>query len=139
MRHREEISLVLGGVVGLFTALSFTSPRIAQADEEISGEKVFQQYCAACHGMEGKGDGPLMHELKPKTPDLTLIAKRNGGTFPYAKILEIIDGRSGIRSHGSGQMPVWGEAFALESDEHTAHARVLELVLYLESIQGGGK
>ena len=39
--------------------------------------------------------------------DLTHISDRNGGTFPYAHIFAVIDGRYGVQSHGKREMPVW--------------------------------
>jgi mono/diheme cytochrome c family protein len=43
------------------------------------GKIDYESSCAACHGRNGKGDGPVSPELRTKPSDLTLIAKKNGG------------------------------------------------------------
>ncbi len=39
---------------------------------ESQGKRLFAQYCATCHGDEGKGDGQNASNLNPAPPDLTL-------------------------------------------------------------------
>lgn len=39
---------------------------------EAQGRLLFLQYCATCHGDEGKGDGQNASNLNPKPPDLTV-------------------------------------------------------------------
>jgi mono/diheme cytochrome c family protein len=34
------------------------------------GQKLYQQFCANCHGKTGQGDGPLAAALKPKPANL---------------------------------------------------------------------
>jgi hypothetical protein len=58
-----------------------------------------------------KGDGPISGELKKRPPDLTILAKKNGGVFPLDSVYRIIDGREEIASHGNREMPVWGYRF----------------------------
>ena len=41
----------------------------------------FLSKCAACHGADGKGAGPLSATIKQKPADLTILAKRNNGVF----------------------------------------------------------
>src|SRR5690242_7166046 len=48
-----------------------------------SGRTMYKQYCAVCHGEEGKGQGPFASTLKVPPADLTALAKRHGGKFPY--------------------------------------------------------
>jgi mono/diheme cytochrome c family protein len=101
------------------------------------------KYCATCHGREAKGDGPLGATLKTKPPDLTLLAKQHGGTFPYLDVLDILDGARPYPSHGSAEMPAWGQTF--QSDEPGASGSTMEqaavrgrlmlLTDYLRSIQ----
>src|SRR5689334_2924626 len=56
----------------------------------ISGSVLFKQYCAACHGMNGKGDGPAAPALKSRPGDLTHYATRNSGRFPEEKFMRIM-------------------------------------------------
>ena len=79
------------------------------AAETDTGKALYVKYCGACHGPEAKGDGIAGTFMRPKPPDLTLIAKRNHGEFPAQKTMEIIDGRKTVRAHGDPDMPVWGE------------------------------
>jgi mono/diheme cytochrome c family protein len=82
-----------------------------RAAETETGKALYVKYCGACHGPEAKGDGIAGTFMRPKPPDLTLIAKRNHGEFPAGKTMEIIDGRNTPRAHGDPDMPVWGEIF----------------------------
>ena len=43
-------------------------PKDAAAVER--GQKLFEQFCANCHGKSGKGDGPVAAALKPKPANL---------------------------------------------------------------------
>ena len=78
----------------------------------MSGKDLYLKFCASCHGAEGRGDGPVASQLKVEVPDLTLIARRHGGTFPRDLVDRIIDGRHVLAAHGSRTMPVWGEDFS---------------------------
>jgi mono/diheme cytochrome c family protein len=78
----------------------------------MSGPELYARYCAACHGTTGRGDGPVSRFFKVEVPDLTLIAIRHGGKYPYEQIEKIIDGRAVVGAHGTRTMPVWGEEFA---------------------------
>ncbi len=102
-----------------------------------AGRQIFMTYCAACHGAEGRGGGPVAPQLRKDVPDLAQFALRNGGTFPSARLQQIIDGR-GIASHGTRDMPVWGDAFHSapgRPDERGVAARISAVTLFLESIQ----
>ncbi len=77
---------------------------------EVAGEKEYLAACAGCHGESGMGDGPLAELLNISTPGLLGLSSANGGAFPYEAILTTIDGRDGVRAHGS-TMPIWGERF----------------------------
>jgi mono/diheme cytochrome c family protein len=54
----------------------------------IEGARVFRYHYAACHGADGRGDGPASAALKHAVPDLTLISQRNGGKFPCEQVKE---------------------------------------------------
>ena len=124
-------------IVPLFAATGAFAllPSSSNAAEEISGKAVYERYCAVCHGIDGKGGGPMAEVLKPAATDLTLIAKGNEGAFPYDRVYEIIDSNVDVMGHGSQQMPVWGDAFRRDADNPLAYPRILELVFYLKSIQ----
>jgi mono/diheme cytochrome c family protein len=113
-----------------------SDPQFQQLIRSVEGPDLFRAYCASCHGKDGKGNGPAVPMLKATVPDLTVIAKNNGGTFPVARVRRIIMGEGMIASHGSREMPVWGPIFhQVEEDVDRGNVRVENLVKYLESIQ----
>ncbi|MFZ0952210.1 MAG: cytochrome c [Candidatus Sulfotelmatobacter sp.] len=103
----------------------------------IEGAKLFQHNCAECHGTDGRGHGPGAVALKHTVPDLTLIAQRNGGKFPYQRVREIIEGKQAARlAHGDQEMPVWGPIFHdIESDQDWGEVRLEAVTRQVESMQ----
>ena len=104
------------------------------------GRQYFVRYCSACHGIEGRGDGPAAPALRTPPADLTRIAQRRGGHFPVAEIAAYIDGRTWIAAHGQREMPVWGERFGEmvghdELGEAVIRSHLQFLIAYLQSIQ----
>ena len=103
----------------------------------MSGGDIFRFYCASCHGREGKGDGPVASALNRRPPDLTTIARRNGGRFPTDRVEGFVTGnREPTVAHGSADMPVWGPIFqALDPQDRMNRIRIENVVAYIESIQ----
>lgn len=120
-----------------------------QAQEERGAQSIgkmeFQRNCAVCHGVGGKGDGPLIEFLKQAPSDLTQLRKKNGGVYPQAKVYDWIRDAKRIRAHGSAEMPIWGDRYNQEIMEQfgeyysgpasSVRQRILELVFYIGSIQ----
>ena len=79
------------------------------------GRAMYLRYCSACHGPAGKGDGIAGTFMTPKPADLTQIAAKRGGTFPFQAVMAYVDGTKDVRAHGDPAMPVWGETFRAES------------------------
>lgn len=103
-----------------------------------AGSELYRTYCATCHGVAARGDGPLASSMNRKPADLTEIAKRNGGAFPSEMVFRTIDGKKPIRGHGGPDMPVWADAFARSrhgGDEEKVKQMIQSLVDYLETIQ----
>jgi mono/diheme cytochrome c family protein len=103
------------------------------------GKAMFVTYCAACHGQDGKGNGPAATALKKRPADLTLLAARNGASFPTAVLFRYIKGSDEVVAHGSREMPVWGRIFdSFQGPNETAlpDMRVNVLIGYLKTIQG---
>ena len=111
------------------TPAPYTSPA--------SGKQMYVNYCASCHGKDGKGAGPAAASLKQTPSDLTTLAKQNHGSFPRDHVTSVITGKAEVPVHGSADMPVWGPVFWKMSGGHPAevHQRVANLSAYLESIQ----
>lgn len=92
--------------------LALSSKTLAADYVAMSGAELYSRFCASCHGVTGRGDGPVSSSFKVEVPDLTLIARRAQGTYPRDRIEKIIDGRYVIAAHGARTMPVWGEDFS---------------------------
>jgi mono/diheme cytochrome c family protein len=142
--------LVLGGAL-----VGFTEGRaLAQVEMGPSGLVTtprldFRRYCAQCHGMDGKGDGPVAPALKKKPANLTLLAKNNGGVFPEKEVREFIDGTKTAAAHGTREMPIWGDAFRMRTGaasgaggimgpgltQAEVNQKINQLVNYIKSIQ----
>jgi hypothetical protein len=132
--------------LGIALAASLACIAGAQTFElaDYSGGELYDQFCAACHGPDGRGDGPVAPTLNVLVPDLTRLAERNGGVFPAGDVRDVVDGRAVVVAHGPRTMPVWGYEFWIEEGadiEAEAQARELidRLVRHVESLQAGSQ
>jgi mono/diheme cytochrome c family protein len=103
----------------------------------IAGKDLFRQYCAVCHGVDGKGAGPAAEALKKSPSDLTQMARRtSGGKFPETEVLKMLKGETTVAAHGSSDMPVWGPIFRnMSNSAGMTQTRLYSLLQYLEEIQ----
>jgi len=107
------------------------------------GEDLYLELCAVCHGSGGKGDGPAAAAMTKPMPDLTVLAAKNEGKFPRDAVEDSITGESRVVSHGTIDMPIWGQIFedAARSDwkafrrEGQAKQRIFNLTEYLATLQ----
>ncbi|HEX2494109.1 MAG TPA: cytochrome c [Steroidobacter sp.] len=129
---------LIAAVALLASCRSQPQPAVLQS---MSGMQLYETLCASCHGVSAKGDGPIAPLIKTGVPDLTRIAKREGGEFPTEDVRRTIDGRFDRSAHGPRDMPVWGWRLydSSSSDEAGERARtdsmIERLVEYLRSIQ----
>ena len=138
--RRSMIAAVLSGIAVVLSSGAV----LAQPTTDL-GKAEYYSKCAACHGLSGKGEGSFGEVLKVNMPDLTLIAKRNGGIFPVDRVKMAIDGRATPRAHGTSEMPIWGTRYSAEAaprhddyrydPEAFVQVRVLALVDYLYRLQ----
>lgn len=84
------------------------------------GKALYSEYCASCHGVSGKGDGPAASALKTPAEDLTTLAARNKGQFPSLRVMQAIKAGPSVPAHGSEIMPVWGPIFLRGDHADTA-------------------
>jgi len=137
--------LILGAA--LAGSVLFNANGVSAASDDLmpnsKAKADYVNYCASCHGVGGTGNGPMASELKAKPTDLTVLAKNNGGNFPFLKLRRIIDGSyttGTLRGHSSNEMPIWGDAFRIEEslggNSYTAtQARIMNILDYISMIQ----
>jgi mono/diheme cytochrome c family protein len=132
------ILLLAGAVLGQ-TATKPTINKVpARYTPPSSGKVMFDDYCASCHGTEGKGNGPAAAAMKGGVPDITLLAKQHGGEFPGFHVSQTILGNKTMSAHGSKEMPVWGPVFSRlgQQNQGEIQQRVFNLTSYVQSLQG---
>jgi mono/diheme cytochrome c family protein len=138
MKRRYAFLPVSAIVLGAFSMAAADGAAIS------TGKADFMTYCAACHGVTGRGDGTIAEFLTITAADLTKLAKNNNGTFPRERAAKAIDGRAQVKVHGARDMPVWGDWFKFEAgasktgkgaSEVTVRKRIKALVDYIQSIQ----
>jgi mono/diheme cytochrome c family protein len=121
-------------------------PAPADAQDAAAGETLFSRYCATCHGIGGRGNGPMAPVLTIQPTDLTALAAGNGGVFPLERAARRIDGSDPLVAHGS-PMPVFGDflddadhvALPLEDGQPMMMPRTMaDLIAWLRSVQSGG-
>jgi mono/diheme cytochrome c family protein len=135
-----RIAAVLLGVAAI------TAPGIGNANEKNDlGKREYNDNCAVCHGKAGKGDGPYAGLVATAIPDLTTLAKKNNGVFPFARVYQTIDGTQLPKAHGTPDMPIWGSDYRTKAAEYYrdvdydpavfVRARILALTEYVYRLQ----
>jgi len=103
-----------------------------------TGARLFFNHCAACHGENGEGTGPVAASMRVTMPNLRTLAQRNGGSFPRDAVVAYVDGRSVKAAHGDRQMPVWGDVFKgvdQEADDRTVRRRINAIADFISTLQ----
>ena len=103
-----------------------------------SGSELFLNHCAACHGADGEGSGPVAATMRVNVPNLRTLTMRSGGTFPADAVAAYIDGRELQAAHGDRQMPVWGDVFRGPEQgtaQRVVRRRIAALVEFIETLQ----
>ena len=126
----------------LIAPLISTTRAVAQETEVIAGgELEYQNHCAICHGVDGRGRGIMAKFLTISPSNLTQLTKKTAGRFLFWQVYRVIDGREQIRGHGTREMPIWGARFQTEAggsdpgSRSQVSGRILSLVFYLQHIQ----
>jgi mono/diheme cytochrome c family protein len=119
----------------------------AQAQAIDIGRYEFETYCAACHGVDGKGGGPMSMLLTKQVPNLTMLSKNNGGVFPFERAYNVISGEANVVAHGTREMPIWGDHYKEKAPSQLGpyyqptdvssyvRGRILALAGYLSTLQ----
>jgi hypothetical protein len=145
-----EVMVMRAIPVGLLIAVSAAvgSADVMYAQGAEVGRNEYFKSCASCHGMTGKGDGPVAKSLTRPPADLTRLSEANKGVFPFARVYDVIDGRDEVTREGARDMPVWGEVYAQELNsrlprgsmhrvfaEAMVRERILALIEYISTLQ----
>lgn len=104
-------ALSLAAMGPLLTSCQTSPYEYSVTPYEYSGVRLYQVFCSSCHGLTGRGDGPVEPLFRGGVPDLAHLAARNGGSFPAERVRSAIDGREAFVAHGVSSMPVWGFEF----------------------------
>jgi mono/diheme cytochrome c family protein len=125
------------GCIALAAVAHAQDPAAPDAFADESGRATYLAHCAACHGTDGGGDGPVIRALRTRPDDLRGLAARTGPGFSRAALGAFILGRSRPPSaHGTSEMPVWGPLFRqLNTSGTRVDVRLERLLDYLESMQ----
>jgi len=104
-----------------------------------NGEQMYVSYCAPCHGVDGKGNGPAAAALKKQPTDLAVLSRNNGGKFPSTHIVSVLQFGTANPSHGSAEMPMWGPVLgsvnSAPSEPNVRALRISNLSSYLQTLQ----
>jgi len=138
-------SFLVAIITIVLTGAGWGQNRPPAGPPQVDGKSEYQAACANCHGIDGKGKGPLSTQLTVMPADLTVLAKNNNGVFPFDAVREVVDGRAEnkiIMAHGIREMPIWGDRFRPGPDAAFypyaglyVRARILAVIDYLNSIQ----
>jgi mono/diheme cytochrome c family protein len=116
-----------------FLMLTAFVAAIGDAEGAEVGKLDYLRLCASCHGITGKGDGPVGKYLKTPPSDLTALSKRHGGVFPADSVRDAIAGVKQVGEHGTREMPVWGRAMRLAPA--IAGANIKRIVSFVATLQ----
>ena len=151
MNSRSRVRL--GPVFSVAASMLIGIMGVTKAQGVEIGRYEYLNSCASCHGTTGKGDGPVVKSLIKPPTDLTRLSETNSGVFPFARIYDVIDGRFELATHGTRDMPVWGEIYkrswaqgqngtlpylaSKEVVESIVRVRILALIDYIFTLQEG--
>ncbi len=135
-----SILAVAAAIAGGMTCAAQTNSKVVIPVKKISpveGKQMYKNYCAPCHGIDGKGNGPVAGALKASPTDLTLLSRNNNGKFPDTHIVSVMEFGSNLPAHGSAEMPVWGPIFGKMNQMNAMdkQLRISNLSRYIKSLQ----
>jgi len=108
----------------------------AHTSNSWTGDQLYREFCAVCHGIDAKGSGPAASALKVTPTDLTQFSRRNNGKYNDLRMRNIIANTDAVGAHGTGEMPIWGDIFkSISANPTFGQMRVDVLVKYIQTIQ----
>lgn len=130
------VALALGSAWAGATTTVVINHENARFVPPSDGQAMYTQYCASCHGVDGRGYGPANTALNDRPLDLTRMTSKNDGVFPRHHVRYVLLDAGPNSAHGT-DMPAWSSILAeLNRDNPGTHMlRVRNISSYLESIQ----
>ena len=126
----------MGGIATTYAQTKVIREVPVHATRSLDGPELFQEFCAVCHGVDGKGGGPAAEALKRRPSDLTQLTRKNNGKFPVLAVQTTIKGSGETIEHGTADMPIWGKAFSqVGQNKDFVDMRLFALMKYVEQIQ----
>ncbi len=136
---RRPLARPTSAVLIALAAMAFVSgceERDTPTAAEQSPQQLFLANCAACHGADGSGNGPVARELRVAPANLRLLKQNNDGTFPTRRVQQAIDSRGMPAAHGLPDMPVWGTVWKRQGlTEPQVRAQIISLTAYIGTLQ----
>ena len=110
--------------------LALTAPTAAVAGDAEAGKASYQANCASCHGVSGKGDGPVGLALEPHPRDFTVAAFKfdadgSGAPGEDADLVMVIQ-NGAMKFGGSPLMAPWPTLTEEQVTDIIAHIRSLK-------------
>jgi mono/diheme cytochrome c family protein len=135
-----SILAVSAAIAGGMTCAAQTDSKVVipvKKTSPVDGKQMYKNYCAPCHGVDGKGNGPVASALKAPPTDLTFLSRNNHGKFPDTHIVSVMEFGSSLPAHGSAEMPVWGPILGKMNQMNAMdkQLRISNLSRYIESLQ----
>src|SRR5208282_1591018 len=108
--------VVVSLIAAVVSAAAQTGNQLQPVIRPVDGASIFRNYCATCHGLDGRGNGPVSKALKREVPDLTRLSQRNDGAFPALHVrTTIMFGTDDLLpAHGSSRCR-FGDRFSMRS------------------------
>lgn len=132
-------TLVAASAIGIANATEPATPqaKLIHTLKSASGGEMFSALCTGCHGVDGKGFGPVVAMRNVPPVDLTVLSRKNKGVFPKAHVAHVLEYGADVPSHTSVEMPVWGPILGKinQNDPRDRELRINSLSGYLETIQ----
>jgi mono/diheme cytochrome c family protein len=102
-----------------------------------NGKQMYTSYCAPCHGVDGRGQGPVASALKTVPTDLSVLSSNNHGRYPDSHIVSVLQSGTEIKAHGTPEMPVWGPILGKmnQTNQQDRMLRISNLSRYVQSLQ----
>ena len=129
------VTLVAFAATAVYAQAKQIKVENAKPTDTFKGDDLYRQFCAVCHGPDGKGNGPAASALKVRATDLTQLSRQNNGKFPALHVKNILNGVASVAAHGNFEMPTWGDTFKSTANTTAGPMRIDALVEYLQKIQ----